>query len=112
MHPWIELLDRKIAAWYMLWLYQRIFFNPVNSKWDTIKELDVREIVILRPMVVLIFWIGLFPNSMLSFMHASVSDLFEQVTGNPEGIASGVQLAVDHGFETASKAVYHVQRLN
>jgi len=59
---------------------------------------------------VFIFWIGLFPNSMLSFMHVSVSHLLEQVTGNPEGIANGVQLAVDHNYETASKAVHHLQQ--
>lgn len=111
--PWVALIAATgliIGAWYMLWLYQRIFFNSVNSKWDTIKELDAREIATLMPMVVLIFWIGLFPNSMLSFMHVSVSHLLEQVTGNPEGIASGVQLAVDHSYEAANKAVHHLQQ--
>jgi len=111
--PWVALIAASgliIGAWYMLWLYQRIFFNPVNSKWDTIKELDLREIMTLMPMVILIFWIGLFPNSLLSYMHVSVSHLLEQVTSNPEGIASGVRLAVDHSLDAAVQGVHHVQQ--
>lgn len=96
--PWVALIAASgliIGAWYMLWLYQRIFFNPVNTRWDGIRELGVREILTFLPMVILIFWIGLYPNSMLDYMHVSVAHLLEQVTGRPEGVASGVQLAVD-----------------
>ena len=113
--PWVALIAASgliIGAWYMLWLYQRIFFNPVNSKWDAIKELDMREIMTLMPMVILIFWIGLFPNTILDYMHVSVSHLLSQVTGNPEGIASGVQLAVNHALETANQGVQHVQQIS
>ncbi len=113
--PWVALVAASgliIGAWYMLWLYQRIFFNAVNSKWDTIKQLDAREIATLMPMVVLIFWIGLYPNSMLSFMHSSVSHLLEQVTGNEEGIPSGVQLVVDPNYEAISTTVHHGQETN
>jgi NADH:ubiquinone oxidoreductase subunit 4 (subunit M) len=79
----------------MLWLYQRIFFNPVHNRWDGIRELGAREIITFLPMVILIFWIGLYPNAMLDYMHVSVAHLLEQVTGNPQGVASGVQIAVD-----------------
>ena len=109
--PWIALIASSgliIGAWYMLWLYQRIFYNPVNSKWDTIKELEVREIIAFMPMVILIFWIGLFPNTMLDFMHVSVSHLLEQVTGNPEGVASGVQIAVSHTLDAAVQGAQHL----
>ncbi len=109
--PWVALIAASgliIGAWYMLWLYQRIFYNPVNSKWDTIKELEVREIIAFMPMVILIFWIGLFPNTMLDFMHVSVSHLLEQVTGNPHGVASGVQIAVSHTIDAAVQGAHHV----
>jgi NADH-quinone oxidoreductase subunit M len=96
--PWIALVAASgliIGAWYMLWLYQRIFFNPVHNRWDGIRELGAREIITFLPMVILIFWIGLYPNAMLDYMHVSVAHLLEQVTGNPQGVASGVQIAVD-----------------
>ena len=113
--PWVALIAASgliIGAWYMLWLYQRIFFNPVNSKWDSIKELELREIMTLMPMVILIFWIGLFPNSILSYMHVSVDHLLIQVTGNPEGVASGVQLAVNHALDAANQGAQHVQQVH
>lgn len=84
--PWVALIAVSaliIGAWYMLWLYQRIFFTPVNTRWDGIKRLDTREIVTFLPMVILIFRIGLFPNTILSYMHVSVAHLLGQVTGNP-----------------------------
>ncbi len=96
--PWVALIAASgliIGAWYMLWLYQRIFFNPVNTRWNGIRELDAREVATFLPMVILIFWIGLYPNSMLEYMHVSVAHLLEQVSGNPAGVAGGVELAVD-----------------
>jgi len=85
--PWIAFFAATgliLGAWYMLWLYQRIFFNPVNDKVVGLAELNMREIVTLVPMVILIFWIGLYPNAMLSFMHVSVAHLLEQVHGGAE----------------------------
>jgi len=109
--PWVALIAASgliIGAWYMLWLYQRIFFNPVNARWNGIRELGMREIVTFLPMVVLIFWIGLYPNSMLDFMHVSVAHLLDQVTGNPAGVASGVQFGVD----SAVNIVPHVPQVS
>ena len=99
--PWAALIASSgliIGAWYMLWLYQRLFFNPVNARWNTIRELDSREIITLLPMALLIFWIGLFPETLLSYLHVSVAHLLEQVSGSPEGVASGVQFGVSHTF--------------
>ena len=82
--PWAAFFAATgliLGAWYMLWLYQRIFFNPVNSKVRGLPELNLREVVTLLPMVALIFWIGLYPNSLLSFMHVSVANLLDQVHG-------------------------------
>ena len=113
--PWVALIAASgliIGAWYMLWLYQRIFFNPVNTRWEGIKTLEPREIITFLPMVILIFWIGLFPNSMLSYMHVSVAHLLEQVTGNPEGIASGVQLAAAPVVDTAAHGTQHGRQIS
>lgn len=68
-----------IGAGYMLWLYQRVFFMGVNSKVAGLTDIDAREIVTLLPMVLLIFWIGIYPNTFLGFMHESVKHLLERV---------------------------------
>jgi NADH-quinone oxidoreductase subunit M len=68
-----------IGAGYMLWLYQRVFFEEVNPKIAKLKDLDGREFLTLIPLVVLIFWIGVYPNAFLSFMHVSVQNLIDRV---------------------------------
>ncbi|MBI5204108.1 MAG: NADH-quinone oxidoreductase subunit M [Nitrospirae bacterium] len=68
-----------IGAGYMLWLYQRVFFMEVNQKVAGLNDIDAREIITLLPMVLLIFWIGIYPNTFLGFMHESVNHLLERV---------------------------------
>ena len=82
--PWTAVVASSgliLGAWYMLWLYQRIFFNELKEGMNGLAELNLREIVTLVPMVLLIFWIGLYPNAVLSFLHVSVGHLLDQVNG-------------------------------
>jgi NADH-quinone oxidoreductase subunit M len=82
--PWTAVVAASgliLGAWYMLWLYQRIFFNEVNEAMHGLKPLDLREMLTLLPMVLLIFWIGLYPNALLGFLHVSVGHLLDQVNG-------------------------------
>jgi NADH-quinone oxidoreductase subunit M len=74
-----------IGAGYMLWLYQKIFFMEINKKIIGLPDMDIRETITLVPLIVLVLWIGIYPNSFLSFMHASVQHLLERVN------AGGVQ---------------------
>ncbi len=88
--PWVAFFGATgliLGAWYMLWLYQRIFFNPVNKKVIGLTQLNTREILTLVPMVILVFWIGLYPNVFLSYMHVSVAHLLEQVHGGAPALA-------------------------
>jgi NADH-quinone oxidoreductase subunit M len=77
-----------IGAGYMLWLYQRIFFMRTNPKVAGLNDIDGREIVALLPMIVMIFWIGIYPNTFLGFLHESVSHLIERMNaGGMHGAA-------------------------
>ncbi|HHL34154.1 MAG TPA: NADH-quinone oxidoreductase subunit M [Desulfobulbaceae bacterium] len=96
--PWTAFFAATgliLGAWYMLWLYQRIFFNPINKKVVGLPELTTREIITLLPMVGLVFWIGLYPDAMLSFMHVSVTHLIDQVQGSA-GSAKQVAAVILH----------------
>jgi len=68
-----------IGAGYMLWLYQRVFFLETNQKVEGLSDINLREIITLLPMILLIFWIGVYPNLFLDFMHESVKHLLERV---------------------------------
>jgi len=68
-----------IGAGYMLWLYQRIFFQRVNKKVVGLEEMYVREALALLPLLILVFWIGVYPAPFLDFMHPSVEHLLQRV---------------------------------
>ena len=79
-----------IGAGYMLWLYQRVFFMETNEKVAGLKDMDGREILAVLPMVILIFWIGIYPDVFLGFMHSSVEHLIARVNS---GGAAGPSIA-------------------
>jgi NADH-quinone oxidoreductase subunit M len=80
-----------IGAGYMLWLYQRVFFMEVNPKLHALSDMNIRETITLIPMLILVFWIGVYPNSYLSFLHVSVQHLLERV--NAGGGTQELQIA-------------------
>ncbi len=66
-----------LGAGYMLWLYQKVFFEK-NDTDRTVPDLNPREFLLLLPLVILVFWIGFYPETFLSFMHVSVDHLIEK----------------------------------
>jgi len=61
-----------LAAVYMLWMVQRVFFGPLrNPENERLVDLSVREVAVLVPIVVFVFVIGLFPKPFLSRMDES-----------------------------------------
>ncbi len=71
------------AAYYMLPMVQKVFFNALEKPENKeIPDLSRRELVILAPMVALMIWIGVQPGPFLRRMEPSVHALIEQVTGN------------------------------
>lgn len=75
-----------IGAAYMLWLYQKVFFTEIGPKVYGLKDIDMREILTLIPLVILVIWIGVYPNTFLGFMDASVQNLISRVNtaGQPQ----------------------------
>ena len=61
------------AALYLLWAYQRTFHGPVtNDENRVLKDLTVRERVVVAPLVVMIVVIGVWPRPFLARMQPSV----------------------------------------
>jgi NADH-quinone oxidoreductase subunit M len=69
-----------LAAAYLLWMYQRVMQGPItNEKVRTYKDMNSRELACLIPIVVLMFWMGIYPQTFLRKMDASVSRLLDRV---------------------------------
>ncbi len=65
-----------LAAVYILFMFQKLFLGPVtNEENRNLKDLNWREIVILIPLIVLIFWIGLYPKPFFTLMAPAVDQL-------------------------------------
>lgn len=64
-----------VGAAYMLWLYQRVFFQELNPNVAKMPPLKINELTALILPTILVFWIGLYPNLFLDFMTTSVQNL-------------------------------------
>ncbi len=83
-----------LGAVYMLWMVQRVFYGQVtNPKNLSLKDMSLREVVYMLPLIILIFWIGLFPNFFLDRMHASVDKFISQVKVERKGLDSHHEMA-------------------
>lgn len=69
-----------LAAVYMLWMFQRVMFHNITHEENkTLKDVSNRELAVMIPIVLMIFWIGIYPGSFLRKMDSSVRHLLEQV---------------------------------
>ena len=73
-----------LAAAYLLWLYQRVFFGTVtNPKNSFLKDLSGRELATFIPLIVLAVWIGVYPKPFFEILQQPVTELVERVNTKP-----------------------------
>ncbi len=70
-----------LGAVYMLWMVKKMFFGAegeiVTKYKDKGLDLNLRELVVMAPLVFMIFFMGLFPNTFFKYSEKSVKHLVE-----------------------------------
>jgi NADH-quinone oxidoreductase subunit M len=89
-----------LGAGYMLWLYQRVFFGEItNEKNKGLTDLNLREQWTLIPLIILAFWIGLYPKPFFQLMEPTVDRVLARVQ-----VAMPEETAADHVAAIAAPA--------
>ncbi|HUV25801.1 MAG TPA: NADH-quinone oxidoreductase subunit M [Anaerolineales bacterium] len=81
--PWFAVLAAIgviLAAVYLLNMFQKLFLGEVDKEENRkLLDMNLREIVTLVPLLILIFWIGLYPSPFFNLMEASVTKMVESI---------------------------------
>ncbi len=65
-----------LAAVYLLHMFEKVFLGPVKHAENlALKDLNLREIMTLLPLLVLIVWIGLYPQPFFNLINPAVEKL-------------------------------------
>ena len=68
----ISGLSIIFGAVYMLWMFQRTMYGQTVETTSKFTDLNKKEIVVLIPVIVIIFWIGIYPKIFLGLADQSV----------------------------------------
>jgi NADH-quinone oxidoreductase subunit M len=82
-NTWVAALTATgtiLGAAYMLYLYRRVIFGAVTKdKLKALTDLSPREIAVFAPLVLLVLWMGLYPQPFFDVMQASVDQLVDRL---------------------------------
>ncbi len=82
-HPWVAIIAASgviFAAYYMLPMVQRVWFNPLDRAENrSMPDLSRRELAVLAPLVAGMLWLGVYPRPFLERMELSLAELVESV---------------------------------
>ncbi|MBA4374817.1 MAG: Fe-S-binding domain-containing protein [Anaerolinea sp.] len=77
--PWfagVATLGVILAAVYLLFMFQKLFLGPVTHEENKkLKDVSAREILILTPILIFAFWIGIYPKPFFMLMAPAVEKL-------------------------------------
>ena len=70
-----------LAAVYLLWMYQRVFYGEINNEKNrTLPDCDFREKLILATMVIVIIAMGVYPQPFLRRMDRTVDSIMLRIS--------------------------------
>jgi NADH-quinone oxidoreductase subunit M len=94
-----------LGAAYLLWLYQRTMLGEVtNEKNRLLPDLNAREWAVFLPLLVLVFWIGIYPKPYFAILDKSVKTIVQRVNpGAPQPVTPAVGAGIQRGQVGAAR---------
>src|SRR5437867_4157429 len=72
-----------LGAAYLLWLYQRVFWGPLDNPANkTVRDLNRRELALLVMLTACMVWIGIYPSTFFDKIEEPVNYIVRQVDPN------------------------------
>jgi NADH-quinone oxidoreductase subunit M len=68
-----------LAALYLLWAYQRVFHGEPDEANADMPDLNVRELLVMAPLIGLMFFLGIYPKPVLDRIEPAVDRLITHV---------------------------------
>ena len=82
-NPWfagIATLGVILAAAYLLKMFEKTFLGPITKEENkSLKDLNLREIITMVPLLALIFWLGIYPQPFFNLINPAVERLVQLV---------------------------------
>ncbi|GAB4458168.1 MAG: NADH-quinone oxidoreductase subunit M [Anaerolineae bacterium] len=83
-----------LAAVYMLYMFGKVYMGPViHPENERLPGLDWKEVAVLVPLIIMIFWIGLYPSPFFGVMDSSVDALVTPYTAAGGSVTAAPELA-------------------
>jgi NADH-quinone oxidoreductase subunit M len=90
-----------LGAAYLLWLYQRVFWGPLDNPANkNVPDLNKRELGMLLALVAVMVWIGIYPATLFDMIEEPVNYVVRKV--DPTYFDKSEQLALKGERPTAS----------
>jgi NADH-quinone oxidoreductase subunit M len=88
----LAVLGIILGAAYMLWLFQRTMFGePTTPENQHMSDMNWREVGYMVPLVILMFWIGLYPRPYLRLMEPTVKHYVGQMQERQKAALHGME---------------------
>jgi len=85
-----------LGAVYMLWAYQRVMFGPIDKAENkALIDLSLREIMVLAPIAIMFFVMGIYPKPFLSRIEPTVSELLRTKFSESTAVTEITEKRVD-----------------
>jgi NADH-quinone oxidoreductase subunit M len=64
-----------LTAGYFLWTMQRVYLGPLNEKYQSLPEINGRELFTLVPLGIIVVVLGVYPHAVLDLLSSSLNHL-------------------------------------